>query len=57
MGTSLRELIVSVTANTTQYDRRMQQLGSTASGYFNAVRDGGAVPLTRRSRLTRRACR
>ncbi|KVL39788.1 phage tail tape measure protein [Burkholderia sp. MSMB1835] len=41
MGTSLRELIVSVTANTTQYDRRMQQLGSTASGYFNAVRDGG----------------
>ncbi|MDN7584201.1 phage tail tape measure protein [Burkholderia orbicola] len=43
MGTSLRELIVSVTANTTQYDRRMQQLGSTASGYFNAVRDGGRV--------------
>ncbi|MCA8079918.1 phage tail tape measure protein [Burkholderia cepacia] len=41
MGTSLRELIVSVTANTTQYDRRMQQLGSTANGYFNAVRDGG----------------
>ncbi|WP_334068758.1 phage tail tape measure protein [Burkholderia cepacia] len=41
MATSLRELIVSVTANTTQYDRRMQQLGSTASGYFNAVRDGG----------------
>lgn len=41
MGTSLRELIVSVTANTTQYDRRMQQLGSTASGYFDAVRDGG----------------
>ncbi|ARL36746.1 phage tail tape measure protein [Burkholderia pseudomallei] len=41
MGTSLRELIVSVTANTTQYDRRMQQLGSTASGYFNVVRDGG----------------
>ncbi|MBR8135150.1 phage tail tape measure protein [Burkholderia cenocepacia] len=43
MGTSLRELIVSVTANTTQYDRRMQQLGSTANGYFNAVRDGGRV--------------
>ncbi|RQU96634.1 phage tail tape measure protein [Burkholderia cenocepacia] len=43
MRTSLRELIVSVTANTTQYDRRMQQLGSTASGYFNAVRDGGRV--------------
>ena len=41
MATSLRELIVSVTANTTQYDRRMQQLGSTASGYFNTVRDGG----------------
>ncbi|AFQ50449.1 phage tail tape measure protein [Burkholderia cepacia] len=41
MATSLRELIVSVTANTTQYDRRMQQLGSTASGYFNAVREGG----------------
>ncbi|MBH9725112.1 phage tail tape measure protein [Burkholderia contaminans] len=43
MGTSLRELIVSVTANTTQYDRRMQQLGSTANGYFNSVRDGGRI--------------
>ncbi|WP_419689147.1 phage tail tape measure protein [Burkholderia theae] len=43
MGTSLRELIVSVTANTTQYDRRMQQLGSTASSHFNAVRDGGRI--------------
>ncbi|MDN7743039.1 phage tail tape measure protein [Burkholderia multivorans] len=41
MATSLRELIVSVTANTTEYDRRMRGLASTAGGYFNAVRDGG----------------
>ncbi|WP_261520023.1 phage tail tape measure protein [Burkholderia multivorans] len=41
MATSLRELIVSVTANTTEYDRRMRGLASTANGYFNAVRDGG----------------
>ncbi|KGW21433.1 phage tail tape measure protein [Burkholderia pseudomallei] len=41
MATSLRELIVSVTANTTEYDRRMRGLSSTASSYFNAVRDGG----------------
>ncbi|MCA8213730.1 phage tail tape measure protein [Burkholderia cepacia] len=41
MGTSLRELIVSVTANTTEYDRRMRGLASSAGGYFNAVRDGG----------------
>ncbi|WP_175980961.1 phage tail tape measure protein [Burkholderia sp. BCC1630] len=43
MATSLRELIVSVTANTTDYDRRMRGLASTASGYFNSVRDGGRV--------------
>ncbi|CAJ4995678.1 phage tail tape measure protein [Burkholderia pseudomallei] len=41
MATSLRELIVSVTANTTEYDRRMRGLSSTAGSYFNAVRDGG----------------
>ncbi|RQR78363.1 phage tail tape measure protein [Burkholderia sp. Bp9012] len=41
MATSLRELIVSVTANTTEYDRRMRGLASSAGGYFNAVRDGG----------------
>jgi lambda family phage tail tape measure protein len=41
MATSLRELIVSVTANTTDYDRKMRGLASTAGGYFNAVRDGG----------------
>ncbi|MGU7780533.1 phage tail tape measure protein [Burkholderia sp. PU8-34] len=41
MATSLRELIVSVSANTTEYDRRMRGLASTAGGYFNAVRDGG----------------
>ncbi|AOJ07587.1 phage tail tape measure protein [Burkholderia mayonis] len=41
MATSLRELIVSVTANTTEYDRRMRGLASTAGSYFNAVRDGG----------------
>ncbi|WP_175831516.1 phage tail tape measure protein [Burkholderia cepacia] len=41
MGTILRELIVSVTANTTEHDRKMRGLASTASGYFNAVRDGG----------------
>ncbi|MBZ5793919.1 phage tail tape measure protein [Burkholderia contaminans] len=43
MATSLRELIVSVTANTTEYDRRMGRLGSTASRYFNEVRDGGRI--------------
>ncbi|MCV9916892.1 tape measure protein, partial [Burkholderia pseudomallei] len=43
MATSLRELIVSVTANTTEYDRRMRGLASTASGYFNTIRDGGRV--------------
>ncbi|WP_262054444.1 tape measure protein, partial [Burkholderia thailandensis] len=41
MATSLRELIVSVTANTTEYDRRMRGLSSTAGSYFDAVRDGG----------------
>ncbi|AIO67232.1 phage tail tape measure protein [Burkholderia oklahomensis] len=41
MATSLRELIVSVTANTTEYDRRMRGLASTAGSYFSAVRDGG----------------
>ncbi|CAK0187004.1 tail length tape measure protein gp13 [Burkholderia pseudomallei] len=41
MATSLRELIVSVTANTTEYDRRMRGLSSTVGSYFNAVRDGG----------------
>ncbi|SMG00330.1 tape measure protein [Burkholderia singularis] len=43
MATSLRELIVSVSANTTEYDRRMRGLSSTAGSYFNAVRDGGRV--------------
>ncbi|CAJ7928979.1 tail length tape measure protein gp13 [Burkholderia pseudomallei] len=41
MATILRELIVSVTANTTECDRRMRGLSSTAGSYFNAVRDGG----------------
>lgn len=41
MATILRELIVSVTANTTEHDRKMRGLASTAGGYFNAVREGG----------------
>ncbi|MBM2769926.1 phage tail tape measure protein [Burkholderia anthina] len=43
MATSLRELIVSVTANTTQYDRRLSRMGSETAGYFNSVRDGGRI--------------
>ncbi|KVP60808.1 phage tail tape measure protein [Burkholderia ubonensis] len=43
MSISLRELVVSVTANTSEYDRRMARLGSTANSYFNAVRDGGRI--------------
>ncbi|WP_186058870.1 tape measure protein [Burkholderia gladioli] len=41
MSTSLRELVVAVTANTTAFDSRMGALSSRSSSYFNAVVAGG----------------
>ncbi|WGS46798.1 phage tail tape measure protein [Burkholderia sp. JSH-S8] len=41
MATVLRELIVSVAANTTAFIREMGRMASTTGSYFNSVREGG----------------
>lgn len=42
MATSLRELIVSVSADTTRYQREMDRASRMGSQYFRTVREGGA---------------
>ncbi|MFY0184265.1 tape measure protein [Stenotrophomonas sp. PUT21] len=42
MSTSLRELIVSVTADTTKYQREMDRAGRMGAQYFRSVRQEGA---------------
>lgn len=40
MATSLRELIVSVSADTTKYQREMDRAGRMGANYFRSVKDG-----------------
>lgn len=42
MATSLRELIVSVTADTSRYQREMDRASRMGAQYFRTVREGGA---------------
>lgn len=42
MATSLRELIVSVSADTTKYQREMDRASRMGAQYFRSVRDGSA---------------
>lgn len=42
MATSLRELIVSVSADTTKYQREMARAGRMGAQYFRSVQDGNA---------------
>ncbi len=43
MATSLRELIVSVSADTTKYQREMDRASRMGAQYFKSVKDGGAT--------------
>ncbi|HEY4529387.1 MAG TPA: tape measure protein [Luteimonas sp.] len=43
MATSLRELIVSVSADTTKYQREMDRASRMGATYFRSVKEGGAT--------------